>query len=260
MRGTLRGMSLGLPTIPARDVRLLALQWWVSLLFFPFVAAVAIVWLRGVKRLSLRDAAGVRGRFRSLVGNARGPVLICCNHLTMIDSVVLNWAIAPMRWYLRHYDRLPWSVPEKTNFSRTLFWRVASFLGKSVYVTRGGPREEVKRTLGRIAHLLRSGELVCIFPEGGRSRSGRVDTEGFAYGAGQVVQSVPGTSVLCIYMRGRLQHGYTDLPVTDDEYELDFELFEPVTAAAGLRGARDIATQIIHRLAAMEERHLAARQ
>ena len=159
-----------------------------------------------------------------------------------------------------HYSLFPWSVPEKANFSRTWFWRVASFLGKCVYVTRGGPREEVKRTLGKIAYLLRAGELVSIFPEGGRSRTARVDTENFTYGVGQIVLAVPETRVLCLYLRGRKQEGYTDYPHTGDEYSVELEMLHPTTAASGLRGARELATQIIQKLAEMERRYFADRE
>jgi 1-acyl-sn-glycerol-3-phosphate acyltransferase len=245
--------------LDARDRRALALQRRIGQLCFPLVAAAALFWLRGVKRLRVHDAAAVRARFRALLAEAQGPVLVCSNHLTLVDSLVLAWALAPARDYLRDYARLPWNVPEKANFSRTPFWRIASFLGKCVFVTRGGRREEVRRSLARIVHLLRAGELVSIFPEGGRSRTGRVDTRDFAYGVGQLVQAVPGLAVLCVYMRGRDQEDYSDFPRTADVYRLDLELFRPETALHGLRGARDLATRIIHRLADMEARHLARR-
>jgi 1-acyl-sn-glycerol-3-phosphate acyltransferase len=242
-------------SIARRDQRTLALQRRVSFLFFPIVAPTALFWVRLIKRLSVRDAEIVRARFAELVEAEPGPILICSNHLTLLDTIILVWALAPLHTYLWHYSRFPWSVPEKANFSRTWFWRVASFLGKCVYVTRGGPREEVKRTLGKIAYLLRSGELVSIFPEGGRSRTARVDTENFTYGVGQIVQAVPETRVLCVYMRGRKQEGYTDYPHTGDQYSVELEMLRPATTATGLRGARDLATQIIWKLAEMETRY-----
>lgn len=235
-----------------RDKRTLALQRRVSFLFYPIVAPTALFWARVIKRLSVRDADVVRARFAKLVEAEPGPILICSNHLTLLDTIILVWALAPLRSYIWHYSRFPWSVPEKANFSRTWFWRVASFLGKCVYVTRGGPREEVKRTLGKIAWLLESGELVSIFPEGGRSRTARVDTENFTYGVGQILQVVPGARVLCVYMRGQMQEGYTDYPHTGDVYSVDLKMLHPTTTATGLRGARDLATQIILELAAME--------
>ena len=243
-----------------RDQRILAIQRRVSYLFFPIVAPTALFWARAVKRLSLRDPERIRARFATLLEAEPGPVLICANHLTLLDTIIIVWALAPLHSYLARYSLFPWSVPEKANFSRTWFWRVASFLGKCVYVTRGGPREEVKRTLGKIAYLLRAGELVSIFPEGGRSRTARVDTENFTYGVGQIVQAVPETRILCVYLRGRDQEGFSDYPRTGDEYSVELEMLRPTTTASGLRGARDLATQIIQKLAEMEIRYFADRE
>lgn len=247
-------------TVACRDQRILAIQRRVSFLFFPIVAPTALFWARVVKRLSLRDPERIRERFATLIGAEPGPVLVCANHLTLLDTIIIVWALAPLHSYLRHYSLFPWSVPEKANFSRTWFWKIASFLGKCVYVTRGGPREEVKRTLGKIAYLLRAGELVSIFPEGGRSRTARVDTENFTYGVGQIVQAVPETRVLCVYLRGSKQVGFSDYPHTGDVYSVELEMLRPATAATGLRGARDLATQIIQKLSEMERSYFANRE
>lgn len=241
------------------DRLFLRVQRQLSWLCFPLVAVVALFWAKALRRLSLHQPARIRARFREALASGVGPVLICSNHLTLVDSVILAWALAPAHAYFLRYSWLPWNVPERANFSRTLFWRVASFLGKCVYVTRGGPRDEVKRTLAKLVHLLRAGELVSIFPEGGRSRTGRVDTENFAYGVGQLVQSLPEARVLCVYLRGRAQESYSDLPALGDEYHVEMEMFRPTSSFVGLRGARELSVQIVQKLAALEERHLAAR-
>lgn len=247
-------------SVARHDRLVLGIQRGVSFVFFPIVATLALFWARVVKRLSVRDPEQTRTRFSALLKAERGPVLVCANHLTLLDTIIIVWALAPMHRYLRKYSLFPWSVPEKANFSRTWFWRIASFLGKCVYVTRGGPREEVRRTLGKITYLLNSGELVSIFPEGGRSRTSRVDTQNFTYGVGQIVQAVPETRVLCVYLRGRMQEGYSDFPQTGDEYVVDLEMIHPTTASQGLRGARDLATQIIMKLSEMENRYFADRE
>jgi len=242
------------------DRTLLGFQRTTSFLFYPVVAIATVVWVRWVRRFSIEDAEEVRAEFRRMVDEAPTPVVLCSNHLTLVDSIILTWGLVPPLGYLRRYSLFPWSVPERTNFSGTVFWRIVAFLGKCVYVTRGGPRKEVNRTLARIAWLLRSGELVSIFPEGGRSRSGRVDTENFAYGVGQLVLGVPGTRVICAYLRGYDQESYSDFPKKGEVFALDLEILQPESAATGLRGARDVATQIIQTLARMEERHFADRE
>jgi hypothetical protein len=58
-----------------------------------------------------------------------------------------------------------------------------------------------------------------------------------------------------MYLRGRQQEGYTDYPHTGDQYVVDLEMIHPTTASTGLRGARDLATQIILKLAEKETRY-----
>ena len=61
---------------------------------------VAVLWipamafmLRFGLRYRIRNAAELRSRYRALVRESEGPVLICANHLTMIDSALVAWAL-----------------------------------------------------------------------------------------------------------------------------------------------------------------------
>ena len=94
-----------------------------------------------------------------------------------------------------------------------------------------------------------------IFPEGGRSRIGRVDTENFSYGVGSILQEYPEARVLCVFFRGRQQMDFSTLPARGDEFYVDLRLLRPESKDQGLRGARDISTQIIQALAEMEKEY-----
>src|SRR5262245_4404307 len=63
-------------------------------------SAVGVLWLGfgyevvGIERL--------RARYRQLRNESDAPLLICANHLTMIDSAIIAWALGSPGWYLLH--------------------------------------------------------------------------------------------------------------------------------------------------------------
>jgi 1-acyl-sn-glycerol-3-phosphate acyltransferase len=221
---------------------------------FPFTAVYAIVWLRVVNRFKIPNIKEIRRKFAELESQGTGPLLICGNHLTLVDTVIKEWALTSNARYLRRFSLFPWSLPEKKNFANHWFWKVAAYLGKCIYIVRKGPPEETKLVLDKVKYLLERGEAVSIFPEGGRSRVGRVDTENFAYGTGKIIQSVANPRVLCVFLRGKHQREYTDFPMRGEEFYVDIEMIHPRSPHKGLRADRDLATQVIQKLAEMEKR------
>jgi len=194
----------------------------------------------------------VRREFAAQMGRGPGPWLICANHLTLVDSLVIQWALAP-GWRLFLRRRLfVWNLPDKQNISRTRFLRTLGYLGKCLPVVRQGTPEEARRTLEKVAFLLSRGQTVVVFPEGGRSRVGRVDLERVTYGVGRMLQDVPATRVLCVYARGYGQREYSDYPRRGERFFLRVGQVAPATSASGMRGARDLARQIVARLSEME--------
>lgn len=228
--------------------------------------ALGLVWIPLVTFL-LRTVAGyridaidaVRREYKRIRAERRAPLLICANHLTLIDSAIIAWALGSAGWYLAHYSSLPWNVPERRNFAATFMPRLASYVMKCLPITRGGSRGEVARVLTEFAHVLSRGDVGLVFPEGGRSRTGRVELDDAAPGVGRVVRALPGCRVLCIYLRGRRQTTYSDYPVHGERFHVDLTLIEPKSERDGLRGSRDVARQIVAELAAMEQRYFVAR-
>jgi hypothetical protein len=247
------------PTLPRRARLALALQRAVAFAVSP-LTTLAVAWLlHAWLRLRVENPQEARRAWREIWRSRQGPLLLCANHLTMIDSALIAFALAPPLWYVRHFAALPWNVPERTRFASTATQRVLAYLYKCLPIERGGSREEVADTLSRFAWLLSRGEIGLIFPEGGRSRSGRVEVENAAYGVGRIVRSVPGCRVICVYLRGELQEGYSDLPRRGDRLWISISTLEPKSDHGGLRGSRDVARQIAARLAEMERAHFALR-
>ena len=105
-------------------------------------------------------------------------------------------------WRLIVRPRLfTWNLPDRQNIAGMRWWiRVLCYVGKCMPVVRKATPEETRRTLDKVAFLLSRGQTVLVFPEGGRSRVGRVDTENFSYGVGRMLQETPAARVLCVYL------------------------------------------------------------
>ena len=247
-------------TLPAGVRIRLALQREIGRLLSPLttvaVAAILLLWLG----LRLENAEATRAFYRDLRREHDGPLLICGNHLTMIDSALIAWALGSPLWYVRHFSALPWNVPEQRHFASTWPRRVLAYVYKCVPIVRGGRRDEVAGTLARFTWLLSRGEAGLIFPEGGRSRSGRVEVENAAWGVGRIVRNLPNCRVLCVYARGDLQRDYTAVPHRGDRIRVSVSSLEPKSDRGGVRGSREVALQITARLAEMEREHFDDRE
>ena len=228
---------------------------------------LSIIWIPGsvfamrvVMRYRIKDAWNLRKRFRKLVKETDTPILICANHLTMVDSAVMAWALGGSWWYLFNYRWLPWNLPEHTNYGFAWYNRVGVWILKCIPIRRGGRREDVSTTLKCVQYLLSRGGTAVIFAEGGRSRTGRMQLDSIAHGMGRIVNSVRKCRALCVYLRGDRQLTYSTVPAHGDSFYVDFELFRPVSDYSGMRRSRDFSRQIAERLVSMEKKYFAHRE
>lgn len=130
------------------------------------------------------------------------------------------------------------------------------YIAKCIPINRGGNREEMKKTLDKCNALMEWNQPILIFPEGGRSRTGRVNTEGYSYGVGRFVKDFKDSNIMCIYLRGDGQHTYGFIPKFGERFTINVELLQPEhTEENGLRAQRFYAEQIIKKLAQMEENY-----
>lgn len=214
--------------------------------------------MRLVRRNRVKNLVAVRRQFRE-IARARRPIVICANHLTMVDSFYLQWALcSPLDAMLR-FRLFAWNVPAVENFKRSAPISLLTYLAKTVPIDRAGTPEHHRAVIGKLGHLLREGEIVTIFPEAGRSRTGRIEPAEVAYGVGQLLRDVPDALVVCAYLRGDGQETWGPQPAKGDTLEVDLETLEPRTSARGLRASRDLSRQIIAKLKEMEDGYFARR-
>lgn len=117
----------------------------------------------------------------------RQPLVLVSNHASIIDICALFRAVpVPLRFLL------------KQEMARVPFvGRYARALGM-VFIDRGHPRD-ARRSLMAAVGLLRDGAVVCAFPEGTRSRDGRIGP--FKGGAFQLALEA-GASVVPVAIAG----------------------------------------------------------
>ncbi len=204
-------------------------------------------------RYRVRNLKAFREQIKGFWREHDGPWLICPNHLTMIDSVVVAWALAPLREYLVHFHRLAWNLPERDNFQKNPVLAVLCYLTKCLPVHRRGSREEVRETLDTCAFLLNRGESIVIFPEGGRSRTGRVDRERVSYGVGRLYTQNENCRILCLHIRGDGQKTWSDIPKPGERFTAAAAVLRPDPGNRGLRAQRACAEEIMEKLIQMEE-------
>ncbi len=217
-----------------------------------FITAPLIICAIKLAGYRIRDLCKIRQEITHTMRKHNGPWLICANHLTMIDSFILSYAMFPGYRYMLQYSLIPWNVPEHANFNRGILLSFLCYLVKCIPVKRGGDRNSVKRSMDKCAYLLNHGQNLMIFPEGTRSRTGRVSSENCTYHVGRLVNKTPDARVLCIYLRGDRQNNYSNFPKFRETFTLTTCQFRPKTGLRGLRAHRDFARQIIDQLSKME--------
>ena len=245
--------------LPARTRLALTIQREVGRLSCVFWITSVVFAMRVLMGYRVKDAGALRKRFRTMMRENDQPLLICANHLTMADSAVVAWALGGSWWYVFNYSRMPWNLPEYTNYASLWPSRIGAWVAKCIPIRRGGKRQDVSGVLQRVQHLLSRGETALIFPEAGRSRTGRVQFDSIAHGVGRIMKSVRDCQALCVYMRGDRQKSWSTVPARGDSFYVDFELFKPESQHSGLRGSKDLAEQIVAHLAGMERKYFARR-
>lgn len=242
--------------LPAEEAASLRRQSQVGRAAFTIVGPGAVFYMRVLRGHRIEGMAAARRVYREAF-DTRRPVLVCANHLTMVDSIYLHHAFASVFDYLRDFRLFSWNVPAIENFHRNVLLRTITYVGKSIPIDRQGDAAHLKKVLDKIKHVVSHGDVCTLFPEGGRSRTGRVEPDRVTYGVGNVLKDLDRPIVLCAYLRGERQVTWSGVPERGDTLHLYVEPIEPKTDATGVRASRELARQVIEKLKAMEDAHFA---
>jgi 1-acyl-sn-glycerol-3-phosphate acyltransferase len=237
-----------------KDKLLLKIQKFLGNIAFLFIGNLIVFYFRFVKRYSISNLKNIRKFYKNLI-KENIPIMICPNHLTMVDSVIIQWALANNFFYFFHFSKLPWNIPAKENVQKNILFRFIAYFSKCILIDRKGTKEHKEKVLRKLIYLLSKKEPICIFIEGTRSINGKLLEDQINYGAGQIFLEVPKTKILVIYLRGKHQKIKSDFPQKGEDFFLKYQIIQPLTFQKGLRAQKDITYQILKQLKEFENEY-----
>lgn len=243
----------------------LLLQRMISLCVFCFLYSGYWLFLFIIRRYSILAIQDIRKQFNSITKNNSDPLLICSNHLTYIDSVLLTLAFSSCKGYLINFHTMAWNFPKTTHMKKNFFYKFISYIGKCIFIELDASSENMNQPMKIAKYLLSKGEYIMLFPEGHRGKNGKVDTQNFTYGVGKLIYEIPNIKVLCVYLRGSSQKYSSNFPNKYDNFYCKLKLIDPTELNkqisnnhSNLRNIRNISKDVIEILSAMEQEYFSA--
>jgi len=145
----------------------------------------------------LRFLYRVEVRHRERLRHIKPPFLLVSNHQSLIDSYFLCILAGLRPEFLLRPRILPFHTPEEANFMASPLARLFHLSLRCIPIRRG--KGIYQQGIETVIELLRRGNVVYMFPEGTRSRTGKMGKG--APGVGRVILE-SGTRVLPFHLDG----------------------------------------------------------
>jgi 1-acyl-sn-glycerol-3-phosphate acyltransferase/phosphopantetheinyl transferase (holo-ACP synthase) len=243
-----------------RDVADLKRQeFWSGFLVWP-IHLFTVAACRFYFRYRLQDAERFRRELWEKLDQHNGPLIWAGNHLTLIDSFLIYWAITP--WSrVGPAKRIPWSTPEYRNYYHLGGWLRQRLIRKLMYLCRcipflrGGEDEASVRwrelVFERLILILKEGGTVFVYPEAGRSRSGWFEPHRPKDFLGKLALEAPDAKFLCVYLRSDEQICTTVYPPKGATLRARADLVPAVVE--GETTARQVSQRLFDTIAALQQ-------
>ncbi len=102
----------------------LKIQYLVAWITFPLWGTFLISLIRFMRGYKVQQLPEIRRHYKQLRRSAEGPIIVCSNHLTMLDSLILNWSLASIPSYTRSFKTFSWNIPERDYLDQNLILRI----------------------------------------------------------------------------------------------------------------------------------------
>lgn len=188
-----------------------------------------------------------------------GPIIWAANHLTLIDSFLIYWALVPMSRSAEE-RRMPWSTPEYTNYYKlggalkSAAIRALLYFVRCIPFLRGGEdaasEDFRQKAYDKCVEILRGGGAVFVYPEAGRSRSGWFEAKRPKDFLGKMALEVPSAKILCVYLRADEQLATTVRPPEGSVFRLKCDLIDG--ARPGETSPREVSQRMFDRIAELQ--------
>ena len=211
----------------------------------PFCGIIAFI-LKNLCKYKIEDRDMLRAQFQTILKD-RSPLIICSNHLTFIDSAIIIWALSSNSNYFFNFRSFTWNLPAGDFFKKKFRYRFVAYFSKCIFIHRDGTKEHKNSILGLCHYLLEKGEIITLFPEGRRSRTGSFEKDKLTLGAARLISNLSNCRVLTMYVRGNNQKTYSNYPPKGARFKILMEVINPPPAPAE-RGKKDYQIQLMKQI------------